>query len=128
MIPTWRCSEVLDLALLTSLLVARTFLSIYVSTLQGRIVKGMIKMDWNIFIKRLISLAMCAVPASFVNSALEFFNKRLAIGFRKRLTLHFHDRYLKNMIYYQVKTWRKYSLRWYSWLILIREFRILIKE
>jgi len=101
-IPTWRCGEVLDLALLTGLLVARTFLSIYVSTIQGRIVKGMIKMDWNIFIKRIINLAFCAVPASFVNSALDYYNKKLAISFRKRLTLHFHDRYLKNMIYYQV--------------------------
>lgn len=109
-VPAWRSEEVLDLFLLTSFLVFRTFLSIYVSTVQGGIVKGMIKMDWKIFIRRLIDLAFCAVPASFVNSALDYFNKRLAINFRKRLTLHFHDRYLKNMIYYQVPSLLIYSM------------------
>ena len=104
-VPRWKSEEVFDLTMLTAFLVARTFLSIYVSTVQGRIVKSMIKMDWNLFISRIINLGLCAVPASFVNSALDYFNKRLAISFRRRLTLHFHDRYLKNMTYYQVNWW-----------------------
>jgi ATP-binding cassette subfamily D (ALD) protein 3 len=35
-----------------------------------------------------------------VNSYLEFLNKRLAIHFRQRLTKHFHEQYIKNMIFY----------------------------
>ena len=45
---------------------------------------------------------MIAFPASFVNSFLEFLNRRLAINFKKRLTNHFHNTYLKEMIYYQL--------------------------
>ena len=42
------------------------------------------------------------MPASFVNSFLDFLNKRLAINFRRRLTNHFHESYLKDMVYYQL--------------------------
>jgi len=45
---------------------------------------------------------MCAVPASFVNSYLDFLNKRLAIGFRKRLNTHFNKRYIDKIIYYRL--------------------------
>jgi len=47
-------------------------------------------------------MGMIAVPASFVNSYLEFLNKRLSIHFRKRLTNHLHEQYIKDMIFYQV--------------------------
>jgi len=43
---------------------------------------------------------MLAVPASFVNSFLEYLNKKLAIQFRSKLTSHFTDIYLKDMIFY----------------------------
>lgn len=45
---------------------------------------------------------MIAIPSSFVNSYLDFLNKSLAIRFRERLTHYFHDRYLKDMVYYQL--------------------------
>jgi hypothetical protein len=38
----WNCIEVLDLALLTLFLVFRTFLSIYLAGVNGRIVKAII--------------------------------------------------------------------------------------
>lgn len=45
---------------------------------------------------------MIAVPASFVNSFLDFLNKKLALRFRRRLTDFFHTTYLKDMIFYQL--------------------------
>lgn len=45
---------------------------------------------------------MIAIPASFVNSFLDFLNKRLSINFRKRLTHYFHSTYLKDMVFYQL--------------------------
>lgn len=80
----------------------RTFLSIYISAINGKIVKAIIQKDLNLFIKRVVSLGLIAFPASFVNSFLEFLNKRLALNFRKRLTEYFHQRYLKGMIFYQL--------------------------
>ena len=53
-------------------------------------------------LSKIINLALIALPASFVNSFLEFVNKMLAIHFRKRLTHHFHEQYLKGMTFYQL--------------------------
>lgn len=101
-IPKWNCVEVLDLVLLTLFLVFRTFLSIYLADVNGMIVKAIIGMDFFKFINRVLTLAMIAVPASFVNSYLEFTTKRLAINFKRRLTSYFHDSYLKDRVFYQL--------------------------
>jgi ATP-binding cassette subfamily D (ALD) protein 3 len=45
---------------------------------------------------------MIAVPASFVNSFLDFLNRRLALNFKRRLTDYFHKTYLNEMIFYQL--------------------------
>lgn len=92
----------LDLSLLTIFLILRTFLTIYLSTVNGKIVKAIIQKDFNLFIRRIINLGLVAFPASFVNSFLDFLNKRLALNFRKRLTTYFHEKYLKGMIFYQL--------------------------
>ena len=51
-IPTWKCEEVLDLVLLTVFLVLRTFLSIYIAAVNGKIVKAIIQRDLNMFVKK----------------------------------------------------------------------------
>ena len=51
-IPGWNTVEVLDLALLTVFLVFRTFLSIYISSVNGKIVKAIIERDLTLFIRR----------------------------------------------------------------------------
>lgn len=81
-IPGWKTPEVLDLVILTIFLVGRTYLTLYLATVNGSIVNAIIKMDFDLFMKRIVKLGMIAVPASFVNSYLEFLNKRLAIHFR----------------------------------------------
>lgn len=101
-IPSWKCIEVLDLSMLTVMLVIRTMLSIYISSVNGRIVKTIIEMNFAKFVKKVVQLGLVAVPASFVNSYLDYLNKLLAIRFRRRLTNYFHDQYIKNMIFYQV--------------------------
>lgn len=88
--------------LLTIFLILRTFLSIYLAGVNGKIVKAIIELDLMLFLKRIINLGLLAIPASFVNSMLDFLNKRLAINFRRRLTNHFHGVYLKDMVYYQL--------------------------
>lgn len=92
----------MDIVLLTIFLILRTFLSIYLAGVNGKIVKAIIELDLMLFLKRIINLGLLAIPASFVNSMLDFLNKRLAINFRRRLTNHFHEIYLKDMVYYQL--------------------------
>ncbi|CAD8089388.1 unnamed protein product [Paramecium primaurelia] len=101
-IPRLNSPEILDLILLTASLVARTFLSIYVANVNGQIVRAIIEQNLNMFLQRILKLGVVAIPASFVNSFLDYLNKSLAIRFRKRLTSHFHDIYLNDMIFYQL--------------------------
>lgn len=51
-IPSWKSKEVLNLVLLTLLLVVRTFLTIYISSINGRIVNAIVQKDFNLFIRR----------------------------------------------------------------------------
>lgn len=112
-IPSWRSAEVYYLVSLTVFLALRTFLSIYISSINGRIVKAIIKTDRMMFLQRILNLALCAVPASFINSYLDYLNKRLAISVKKNLTIYFHNKYLKDMTYYQVIFSNK-SASWYT--------------
>lgn len=57
-IPTWKCKEVLDICLLTVFLVLRTFLSIYLAGVNGKIVKAIIQRDSSLFIKRVFKTLM----------------------------------------------------------------------
>jgi ABC-type uncharacterized transport system fused permease/ATPase subunit len=86
--------EFLELSLLTIFLLLRTYLSIYLATVKGRIVKGIVQLDLKLFLKGLLNMFLCAFPGSFINSALAYFQTALSIRFRKRITLYFMDRYL----------------------------------
>lgn len=77
-------------------------LSISISSINGSIVKAIVNQDFMLFIKRLVNLALFAVPASFVNSGLDYIIKKLAIQFRHRMTLYLNSKYTKGLIYYQM--------------------------
>lgn len=47
-------------------------------------------------------LFLFALPASAINSTIDYYAKKLSLGFRKKLTDYFHERYLKNMHYYKI--------------------------
>lgn len=101
-IPSWTDSVVFDISSLTVFLTIRTFLSIYISRVNGDIVKNIVAYNFNGFTSGLLTLAMIALPASFINSYLDFQNKIIALKFRKNVTKHFHSLYIKDLIYYQV--------------------------
>ena len=116
-VPTWKSHEMFNLVNLTIFLVVRTFLSIYIANVNGRIVKSIINANYGDFVKKvkkikrkfvficfqIINLGILAIPSSFVNSYLDYLVKRLGLDFRTRLTMYFHNKYMKDMVYYQVK-------------------------
>lgn len=101
-IPSWSSREVLNIIGLSVVLVSRTFLSIYQASINGGTVKAIVNLDFKKFIGSVIFLALFSIPASAVNSALDYFNKNLTLLFRRRLTNHFNNKYLDKMIYYQI--------------------------
>ena len=70
MIPGVWCYESGLLSLHTLVLVIRTFLSIYVAKLEGRMVKHIVRKDVTTFIWLLVTWFGVAVPATFVNSLI----------------------------------------------------------
>lgn len=90
------------LLLHTSSLVARTFLSIYVATLDGKIVKAIVERQLNTFLKLIVKWLLIAVPATFVNSLIRFLENKLALAIRTRLVDYAYSLYFRNQTYYRV--------------------------
>lgn len=82
MIPGWRSKETGLLICATITLLARTFISVYVATLEGQIVKRIVLKDVSGFFKMLTRWFAIALPATFVNSVIRYLEGRLALSFR----------------------------------------------
>ncbi len=93
-VPHWKTKEMFYIIVLSGLLVVRTYLSIWLADVNGHIVKAIVGLDFNMFLRRVFALMLFAIPSSTVNSAMDYFSKLLAISFRERLTGYFHDKYL----------------------------------
>ncbi|KAK8725030.1 hypothetical protein OTU49_011036 [Cherax quadricarinatus] len=101
-IPGLWSRSALILLLHTITLITRTFLSIYVAQLEGRVVKYIVRKDVVRFALMMTKWIAIAVPATLVNSLIRFLECHLALTFRSRLTRYSYDLYFKNQCYYRV--------------------------
>ena len=49
-----------------------------------------------------MQLAATAIPGSMINSMMNYYKNKLGLDFRGRLTHYFHEKYLDDIVYYQI--------------------------
>lgn len=82
MVPRLVCHETGLLSVHTLCLITRTFLSIYVASMEGAIVKYIVRKDVKNFAWMLLKWFGIAIPATFINSMIRFLENKLALAFR----------------------------------------------
>ncbi|KAJ2057551.1 ATP-binding cassette long-chain fatty acid transporter pxa1 [Coemansia sp. S2] len=103
LIPSMASKEVAIIAMHAAFLVLRTWLSVIVAELDGKIVKHLVRGQGRKFLAGLLSWFAIAIPATYTNSMIRFLESKLALAFRTRLTQYVHDLYLNdNLSYYKL--------------------------
>ncbi|RKP03347.1 hypothetical protein CXG81DRAFT_9682 [Caulochytrium protostelioides] len=100
-IPRWRHKTTGLLVLHTVFLVLRTYMSVVVARLDGRLVKDLVNADGRSFLRGLLYWFAIAVPATYTNSMIRYLQSKLGIAFRTSLTKHVHCLYMENNTYYK---------------------------
>ncbi|KAF7725939.1 hypothetical protein EC973_009176 [Apophysomyces ossiformis] len=100
--PGIRSKEFWMLVVHSGFLVFRTVLSVYIASLDGRIVSALVQGKIRDFVLGIVWWMTVAVPATYTNSMLTYMQSKLAIQFRTRLTQYMHEQYLTDMTFYTV--------------------------
>ena len=102
MIPGFWTKEFALMAVHTMSLVSRTFLSIYVAKLDGKIVRAIVQRNLRKFVTDLTRWLLIAVPATFINSLIRFLESKLALAIRTNLVREAYRKYFDAETYYRV--------------------------
>eukprot|EP00794_Sanderia_malayensis_P006040 gene6040-6742_t len=101
-LPGFFSKEFAFLSLHSGALIARTFLSIYVAALDGRLVRSIVQKDVKKFLLYMTKWIVVSIPCSFVNSLLRYLERKLGLAFRNKLASHSYKLYFQKQTYYKI--------------------------
>lgn len=81
-------------------LITRTWMTLLVTKLDGQIMKDLIGFKIKLFFRDILYWFLFAIPASYVNAAIKYLTKRLALNFRTNLVRYCHDIYVNPRVAY----------------------------
>ena len=81
-------------------LITRTWMTLLVTKLDGQIMKDLIGFKVKLFFRDILYWFLFAIPASYVNAAIKYLTKRLALNFRTNLVRYCHDIYVNPRVAY----------------------------
>lgn len=93
-IPHATSKEVWLLGAHTAFLLLRTYLSLLVAQLDGKLVGDLVSANGRGFLEGLAYWFLLAIPSVYTNAMIRLLQSKLAISFRTRLTRYVHDLYL----------------------------------
>jgi ABC-type uncharacterized transport system fused permease/ATPase subunit len=99
--PSLKSKETLYMSLHTGTLISRTILSLYISKLDGEIVKSITSVNKKNFYKLIAIWLATSMPAAAINSLIKYNQGKLHILFRNRLFKHFNDLYIDEKLFYK---------------------------
>ena len=100
--PSWRSKPAVLLAMHTTFLLARTFVSIVVARLDGALVKAIVDRNGRQFAIEMAKWLLLAWPACYINSMIKFLEGKVALALRTNLTAHALRKYTEDDCHYRV--------------------------
>ncbi|KAF8519444.1 ABC transporter transmembrane region 2-domain-containing protein [Gautieria morchelliformis] len=92
--PSVRSKQAMILLLHSTFLVLRTYLSVLVAKLDGRIARDLVSANAAGFGRGLVLWFLLAIPSTYTNSMLHYLQSKLSLHLRTCLTRYAHDLYL----------------------------------
>lgn len=102
-IPQWRSKTLAIILLHSGFLVLRTYLSVVVAKIDGRLVKNLVAANKKEFLVGLGYWFLIALPATYTNSMIRYCQSKLAIALRTSLVKYVQDLYLSERTYYKAQ-------------------------
>ncbi|ORC84782.1 70 kDa peroxisomal membrane protein [Trypanosoma theileri] len=100
--PSLRSQESGMLLIVSVLLLLRTYLSLRISRISGKLSRDVISCDPASLVKSLIVFFMWCIPTALTNSSIRFCMDTLSLQLQLNVTRYFHEKYLDNKVFFHL--------------------------
>lgn len=100
-VPSVKSKEFLQLIAVTIVVIMRTFVSNWLSSLSGELSGALMNFDFKSFMSILGYSTLLSFASSLLAPSLKFLINKLQLEWRISLTKYIHGKYLRNMMYYK---------------------------